>query len=112
MQGMSLSALIEEKLAEAREHHSGRSAVTVHGGRDNALRQTLVALAEGHVLGEHDSPPESTLQVLQGRVRLSTAEDTWEGSASDFLVIPPERHDLAALTDAAVLLTVSLHRGV
>jgi len=49
--------------------------------------------------------------VLQGRVRLSTADDTWEGSASDFLVIPPERHDLSALTDCAVLLTVSLHRG-
>ena len=41
-------------------------------------------------------------------MRLSTADDTWEGSASDFLVIPPERHDLAALTDCAVLLTVSL----
>ena len=112
MQGMSLSALIEEKLAEARDNHSGRSAVTVHGGRENALRQTIVALAEGHVLGEHESPAESTLQVLQGRVRLSTADDSWEGGASDFLVIPPERHDLSALTDCAVLLTVSLHRAV
>jgi len=110
MHATSLTALVEEKLAEAREHHSGRSAVTVHGGRENALRQTMVALAEGHVLGEHESPAEATLQVLRGRVRLSTADDTWEGGESDFLVIPPERHDLSAITDSAVLLTVSLHR--
>lgn len=110
MQGTSLSTLVEEKLAEARDHHSGRSAVTVHGGRENALRQTLVVLAEGHVLGEHESPGEATLQVLRGRVRLAAGDDTWEGEASDFLVIPRERHDLTALTDAAVLLTVSLHR--
>jgi quercetin dioxygenase-like cupin family protein len=111
MQGTSLSALVEEKLVEARDHHSGRSSVTVHGGRENALRQTLVVLAEGQVLGEHDGPPEATLQVVRGRVRLSTGEDTWEGGESDFLVIPPERHDLTALTDCAVLLTVSLHRS-
>jgi len=110
MQETSLADLADQKLAEAREHHSGRSAVTVHGGRENALRQTLIAMAEGHVLNEHESPAEATLQVIQGRVRLTTADDTWEGSASDFLVIPPERHDLSALTDCAVLLTVSLHR--
>jgi quercetin dioxygenase-like cupin family protein len=111
MQGTSLSEIAEQKLAEAREHHSGRSAVTLHGGREHDLRQTLIALAEGRELNEHESPGEATLQVLQGRVRLSTADDSWEGSASDHLVIPPERHDLTALTDAAVLLTVSMRQA-
>ncbi|NYD40645.1 cupin domain-containing protein [Nocardioides panaciterrulae] len=111
MHGTSLTELIEERLAEARDHHSGRSASTVHGGHEHSLRQTLIALAEGHVLGEHESPREATLQVLRGRVRVATAGDTWEGEASDFLVIPPERHDLSALTDCAVLLTVALHPG-
>ena len=109
MHGTSLIELVEEKLAEARDHHSGRSATTVHGGRGNTLRQTLIALAEGHGLGEHESPAEATLQVLRGRVRVTVDGGTWEGAESDFLVIPPERHDLAALTDCAVLLTVSLH---
>ena len=31
----------------------------------------------------------------------------WEGDAGDYLVIPPHRHDLHAVTDAAVLLTVA-----
>jgi quercetin dioxygenase-like cupin family protein len=107
MDGLSLSALVDEHLAIAREHGSGRSAVTVHGGREHHLRQTLIALAEGTSLGEHDSPEEATLQVLRGRVRLHAGDDAWEGEAGDYVLIPPRRHDLVALEDAAVLLTVA-----
>jgi quercetin dioxygenase-like cupin family protein len=107
MDGLSLSALVDEHLAIAREHGSGRSAVTVHGGREHHLRQTLIALAAGRALGEHDSPGEATLQVLRGRVRLHAGDDAWEGAAGDYVLIPPRRHDLTALADAAVLLTVA-----
>lgn len=107
MQTTSLPELAEAHLALARDHSSGRSAVTVHGGREHHLRQTLIALAGGRALGEHESPGEATLQVLSGRVRLTADGETWEGGAGDFLLIPPERHDLAALEDAAVLLTVT-----
>lgn len=103
----SLARLGEEQLDKARAASSGRAAVTVHGGHEHDLRQTLIALAEGRSLGEHESPGEATLQVLVGRVRLGAGEQTWEGSAGDHVVIPPARHDLAALTDAVVLLTVA-----
>ena len=103
----SLARLGEEQLDKARNASSGRAAVTVHGGREHDLRQTLIALSEGRSLGEHESPGEATLQVLVGRVRLHAGEETWEGSAGDHVVIPPARHDLAALTDTVVLLTVA-----
>ena len=106
MDTQSLTTLAEEQLDAARAASSGRSAVTVYGGREHDLRQTLIALAAGHALGEHDSPGEATLQVLSGHVRLHAGDDSWDGRAGDYVLIPPSRHDLEAVTDAAVLLTV------
>jgi quercetin dioxygenase-like cupin family protein len=108
---MSLTALADEHLAAAREANSGRSAFTLHGGREHTLRQTLLALAAGHALAEHESPGEATLQVLRGTVTLTTPEGTWRGSAGDHVAIPRERHDLAAEEDAVVLLTVALDQA-
>ena len=65
------------------------------------------ALTAGTVLGEHESPGEATLLVLEGHVTLRAGEEEWEARGGDHVVIPPERHDLAAITDAAVLLTVA-----
>jgi quercetin dioxygenase-like cupin family protein len=111
MDAISLTALADEHLAVAHAAGSGRSAHTVHGGHEHALRQTLIALTAGSGLAEHNSPGEATLQVLRGRVRLTTAEQTAEGAAGDLLLIPPQRHALTALDDSAVLLTVALDRG-
>lgn len=103
---IDLAALAEAQLAAATAAPSGRSAHTVHGGRGTTLRQTLLALAAGHSLGEHESPGEATLQVLSGRVVLTTPAGPVRGAAGDLLVIPPHRHDLIAVTDSVVLLTV------
>lgn len=108
MQSVSLDALALEYLERARAASSGRSSVTVYGGHEHALRQTLIALAAGHGLDDHESPGEATLQVLHGTVRVGTADASWNGSAGDHLTIPPERHHLAASEDVVVLLTVAV----
>lgn len=108
MHHISLDALVDEHLTAARQAASGRSARTVHGGQEHSLRQTLLALAAGRGLDEHESPGEATLQVLRGRVRLATRQDAWEGAAGDYVVIPAERHSLTAIDDSAVLLTVAV----
>ncbi len=56
MQITSLTALVQQHLILAREASSGRSAHTVNGGHDHALRQTLIALASGRHLDDHESP--------------------------------------------------------
>jgi quercetin dioxygenase-like cupin family protein len=106
MDSISLTALAAEQLDAAKSASNGRSAHTVYGGQEHALRQTLVALTDGRMLDEHPSPGEATIQVVRGRVRLAGQTTTWEGAAGDFLVIPDERHSLTALEDSAVLLTV------
>jgi quercetin dioxygenase-like cupin family protein len=107
MQKMSLTAMAREHLMAARSASSGRSAKTVFGGHEQVLRQTVIALANGRVLEEHDNPGEATLYVLHGRVRLATTDAAWDGSPGDLLIIPRARHTLTALEDAVVLLTVA-----
>ena len=103
----SLTSMADEHLAKARDASSGRSAATVYGGQEHDLRQTVIALAAGRSLGEHEAPGEATLQVLVGQVRLVAGDEAWEGAQGEHLVIPPRRHDLTAVTDAVVLLTVA-----
>jgi len=107
MESTSLIALADEKMAEAKAHRSGLAAHTVYGGSVHHLRQTLVALAAGQALAEHDSPGESTLQVLRGRVRLTAGDEAWEGASGELVILPRTRHALEASEDSVVLLTVA-----
>ncbi|WP_329520873.1 cupin domain-containing protein [Spirillospora sp. NBC_01491] len=104
---VSLDALAREHLKKAAQDPAGRSSGTVHGGHENVLRQTVIALASGRSLAEHENPGEATVHVLCGRVRLDAGEDSWEGRAGDLIVVPASRHSLEALEDSAVLLTVA-----
>lgn len=110
MRKMSLDALAREHLDRARQASSGRSAETVYGGHENTLRQTVIALTEGSEMAEHNNPGEATLQVLRGRVIVHAGDDSWEGRDGDLIIIPPARHDLRAVQDSAVMLTVIVRR--
>ncbi|KQU68924.1 LuxR family transcriptional regulator [Phycicoccus sp. Root563] len=107
MQKQSLTALARHQLQMASTASSGRSAHTVYGGNEHVLRQTLIALAAGSRLDDHENPGEATLQVLQGRVTLIAGDDSWNGSPGDLLFIPDSRHALHAVEDSVILLTVA-----
>jgi quercetin dioxygenase-like cupin family protein len=65
---------------------SGRSAPSVYGGHEHTLRQTVIAMATGHILDEHENPGEATVQVILGRVRLAAGDARSAGRSS------PGRH--------------------
>lgn len=99
-----LTALAEEHLNKARVAAHGRSAqLVVH---DGALRQSVIALAGGSALDEHNTPPAASLQVLRGKVRLTTeAGEDCVLAAGELSAVPRERHGLLGLEDSVVLLT-------
>jgi quercetin dioxygenase-like cupin family protein len=106
MNKISLDAVAREQRRKAATADSGRSAETVCGGHEKALRQTVIALNAGVELSEHANPGEATVLVLSGRVELRSHGTSWEGRTGDLLTVPDERHSLHALEDSAVLLTV------
>jgi quercetin dioxygenase-like cupin family protein len=104
MQKLSLEALSRELLVRAGD---SRTAQTVVGGHEKALRQTVIALAKDAALADHASPGEATIYVLRGRVVLAAGGESWEGREGDLIIVPDATHSLTALTDSAVLLTVA-----
>ncbi len=107
MQKLSLDALAREHLERARASSAGRSAETVFGGHEHTLRQTIIAMTAGTTLAEHENPGEATLHVISGRIRLGAGNNSWEGRNGDLILIPAARHDLHAIQDSVVLLTVA-----
>ena len=103
---VDLGSLAEDLLARARDTGSGRAAHNLLLGQRHVLSQTMIALLAGHELAEHDSPGEATLHVLAGRVTFRNGARERDLSFGDLLPIPPERHAVAAVEDAVLLLTV------
>ena len=105
MEHVSLEQVAMQQLEQARQADNGKSVTTLHGSA--ALRQIMLAFTAGNGLAEHPNPGEATLYVVHGRAKLTTASDAWEGMAGDYLVIPYERHDLTAVEDCVVVLSVA-----
>lgn len=99
-----LTEIAHEQLETALADPHGRSAHLV--AHDGELRQTVIALRAGSGLGEHNSPPAATLQVLQGRVRVTAGEAVQgEFAAGELWVLTHERHAVHGVEDSVFLLT-------
>jgi len=101
-----LPDLANELLDQAKSSSAGRAARTVAAVGN--LRITLIALASGTALSEHENPGAATVHVLTGAAVLTAGgHDTHVGSGC-MAQIPDTRHGLRADEDAVVLLTVAL----
>ncbi|MEU4538857.1 cupin [Streptosporangium sp. NPDC023825] len=102
-------ALAAEHLALARASSHGRSAHTYLN--EGTLRQAIIALTAGTVLGDHDAPPAASLHVLSGRVRLIDEDRTVALGAGQTAPIPQRRHSLEADEESVVILTSVVNIG-
>ena len=98
-----LRSLTWSHLEAARSAPNGRSAELVV--RDGELRQSVVALTAGSELGEHNAPRAATLQVLHGRVRVTSPSGGAEIGTGCLQLVAHERHAVVAIEDAVFLLT-------
>ncbi|MBD5785368.1 cupin [Cellulosimicrobium terreum] len=99
----NVGLLTDAHLTSARAAANGRSAeVVLH---DGPLRQTIIALLAGTELGEHNSPPAASLQVLRGRVQVTALEGDTVLGEGELRVLTHERHAVRAIEDCAFLLT-------
>lgn len=105
----SINELAESQLRTAATVESGRSAITVYGRPGARLRQTVVALSAGRVMGEHKSPGDASLLCLKGRVRLRAGDAETDLGEGDLIAVPPQRHNVEAIEPSVLLLSVALH---
>lgn len=103
---VSLRELGGRLLEQARAAHSGRAGRTVIALP--GLRTTLLALAAGQELAEHQAPGSATIACLAGRATLATGDREWRLREDEAVAIPEQRHRVHADTDTIVLLTVRL----
>ena len=107
VQKSSLDAPARGLLAAASASSSGRAARTVYGGHEHVLRQTVIALAAGQALAEHENParpPFTSCTGGQPGLRPGLLGGQERG---DLLIVPLAPHSLEAAEDSAVLLTVA-----
>lgn len=108
METVALEVLGETLMAKARSASSGRYGVTIHGGHVHSLRQTLIGVAAGHVLDQHENTGEVTLHLIRGRAQVVAGPDTAELAPGDYVVIPLQWDSVEALEDTVVLLTAAV----
>jgi quercetin dioxygenase-like cupin family protein len=85
---------------------SGRSARTLL--KIGPLRVTLVVLGPGGELAEHEAAGPITVQVVEGRIRFTAADETHDVGPGQLLAAGPGiRHSVVSGEGASFLLTVS-----
>jgi len=108
-QPLSLTGRGITHLASAKNAATGCHVQTVHQGE--GLHHLLISIVAGHALGEHESPGEATLLVLHGHIELADPIHTTTGQAGEMLLVPNARHNLRAVQDSIVLLTIARRHG-
>lgn len=98
----ALSDAIMKAIDKARESENGRHAELIVS--DGPLRQTVIALVTGTQLGEHNSPPAASIQVIRGTLRV-TGQDPVVLESGVLDTLTHHRHSVEALEDSVFLLT-------
>ena len=106
MMTFDLRPQIEELRRDESYRRTGRLGRTL--ARSGRLRLVLVALKAGVEVGTHHADSPMTIQPIEGRIGFRVAGRDHELRAGQVLFFEPgEAHDIRALEQTALLLTLS-----
>lgn len=101
-----LAAQLRELQAEEPYARSGRAGRTL--AKSGRLRVILVAMQAGNAIGTHQADSPMTLQVIHGHIRYRANDGEHEMRAGELLFFGPgDAHDIRALEETALLITLS-----
>lgn len=108
--GPLLTFDLDEQLRELRAEEaytrSGRAGRTL--AKSGRLRVILVAMQAGNEIGTHQADSPMTLQVVAGHIRYRANDGEHEMRAGQLLFFGPgDAHDIRALEQTALLITLS-----
>jgi quercetin dioxygenase-like cupin family protein len=90
--------------------NSGHNARTLVKHDD--LRVVLIALHRGARLPEHQTDGRVSVHVISGHAQVRASGRTFSLRTSSLLALDPAiRHDLTAIEESAILLTIAWPRG-
>jgi quercetin dioxygenase-like cupin family protein len=101
-----LTAIERELRSEEAFQRDGHTARTLV--REPAIRIVVVAIKAGARIAEHRAQEVTSIQALTGHVRLVLSDRSLELGAGRVLVVAPDlRHQVEAVADSALLLTLA-----
>jgi quercetin dioxygenase-like cupin family protein len=108
--GPILSLDLQERLTALRREESyarsGRAGRTL--AKAGRFRLTLVAMVDGNQIGTHQADSPMTLHVLEGGIRFRTGTEEHELHSGQLLFFGPgDAHDIRAVGETALLITIS-----
>jgi quercetin dioxygenase-like cupin family protein len=99
---LDAEALELRELAAASQ--TGRAAKTLV--KQDSLRITLVAIKKGTKLQPHQVTDPISIQILRGRMGLTTDQGTFEFSTGNLVTLAAgAKHEVKAHDDTAILIT-------
>jgi quercetin dioxygenase-like cupin family protein len=101
-----LTTLALELKGEENWQKIGRGSRTIL--KSETLRILLNVMQAGSEIKPHQAPGPISVQVIEGRIRFSTDEESVELAKGQMLTLQPHvKHRVEALEEASFLLTVS-----
>jgi quercetin dioxygenase-like cupin family protein len=102
---LDLGQVVTEMHGEAAPEQSRGSITLV---KEGGLSLVLTHLHEGALLHEHAAPGATTIQVLDGHVRMQVGDESVEVKAGRLMAFNAGvRHSVEALEDSTLLLTLA-----